>query len=274
VAKAPPLVGGNVPVQVAVAQFKLPEGNDVPIPVAKATYQDNVKEETQIAAIEQLIAAEETPLAFAAMAPKPVLPAVKELEKLTNQPTQKQADERVTDSVSAIINEKADDEPLVSAPAMNAPAMSDREHDALLLAALVNEYPGSQPTILTMNALLEESDLTALAGADENGDEELNDAQEIDIFTTASISNSKKGWVIQVASTKTVREADIALYKALSAGSNSLEKAEPYLKISEEKANQPRYYRARFAGFKSQKSALKTCVDLQSKAIECYVLED
>jgi len=273
VAKAPPLAGNNV----QIAQFKLPDGNNAPIPAIKVNYDAPQQDEVQVAAIEKLIEAEDPVLAFAPMVQKPALPAIEELEKLTasehkleNQPKEAPKEAIVTtkpDIVSDIINEKPS----------NAPTMSDREHDALLLAALANEYPGSQPTILTMNALLEESDLNALTSPDNSEEKQESEAQEIDIFTTASISNSKKGWVIQVASAKTVREADIALYKALNAAGESLEKAEPYLKPSDEmgeQADQTRYYRARFAGFKSQKSALKSCVALQSKAIECYVLED
>jgi len=152
--------------------------------------------------------------------------------------------------------------------------ISDREHDALLIAALAREYPGSEPSILAPNPLLvkkEEPEITVASGMHATPSD-LDEEQEIDIFTTASISNGKKGWVIQVATTKTIREADIALYKALNAASERLEYAEPYLQLHDE--GQERHYRARFAGFKSQKSALNSCVALQSKAIDCFVFED
>jgi len=304
VAKFSPLTGSHTLGQMA--QFKLPDGNNAPIPVAKAAYGQERHEEIQVAAIEQLIEAGgeagDAPLAFASLVQKPVVPAVKAIEELTSPHEQDFLGETVAENTSAA--------------AVGEPTLSDREQDALLLAALANEYPGSQPLILTMNALLETEDLAAIAEADEilalerlpktvkqfsdkrrgenkgleqisdseiahsalaasderEGDKQGGDEPEIDIFTTASISNGKKGWVIQIASAKTVREADIALYKALSTASDRLERAEPYLQLHD--AGEERYYRARFAGFKSQKSALKTCVDLQSKAIECYVLED
>jgi len=118
----------------------------------------------------------------------------------------------------------------------------------------------------------ENKDLERLAEPSEAKTALEIDEQEIDIFTTASISNGKKGWVIQIATAPTVREADIALYKALSVAGDRLGDAEPYLKLHDR--GEERYYRARFSGFKSQKSALNACADLQSRAIDCYVLED
>jgi len=280
VAKATPLVNSNT--NIALVRFKLPDGSQAPIPVAKASYADKIQAESQVAAIEQLIESENASLAFAALVQKPNLPAMDELEKLSvNKQTtitppreRTMPPERLETKLESNISDiDASPAASIASPALNSPPapLSDREHDALLIAALANQYPGSQPEILSMKTLLEDIDLASLADRDDMLDSSGKDIQEIDIFTTASISNSKKGWVIQIASTKTVREADIALYRALNAASERLDKAEPYLKPA---TGTETAYRARFAGFKSQKSALNACIDLQSKAIDCYVLQD
>jgi len=283
VAKAPPVNGSDDFKQVA--QIVLPEGRQAPVPMVKADILLAGREVTQQElAIETLIEPNDELMAFAPMIQKPVTSAREELEQVIAQ------------SEIEVMKEEAEAEIIMAAlpPVVLDPSleqhhkmenghtsenMNDREHDALLLAALAREYPGSEPAILAFNPLLEAKD-TPPATEQSPSEEtvamaELREEeaeQEIDIFTTASISNGKKGWVIQIATAKTVREADIALYKALNAAGERLEKAEPYLQLHD--TGEARYYRARFSGFKSQKSALNSCVALQSKAIDCFVFED
>jgi len=230
--------------------------------------------------IDQLIEEDATPLpstalAFIAPTPKPVLPAVEKIEQelhpTTMSKTVEQDNKITVEQDNKIIARTAADEnhaPIISE------TISDREHDALLITALMNEYPGSQPSILAVNAPIEDQYLIPLPNEQlaQGESEDQDESQEIDIFTTASISNGKKGWIIQIATTPTVREADIALYKALSTAEERLMNAEPYLQLHDK--GDERYYRARFAGFKSQKSALNACAELQSKAINCYVFKD
>jgi len=273
VAKAPPLGDSDLPVRVA--QITLPEGKGVPVPMSKSAMMVaqvapkptmSELDDGQGQNIEAIIGADDTVLAFAPLPQKPDMSALEELEQVMGVRAQS-VEKPLSEPQKMPQGEGVAESEVVQIDARP----SDREHDALLIAALVKEYPGSQPSILTPNAGWQEKENTVqmLAMLEMPS---LIEEPEIDIFTTASISNGKKGWVIQVATAPTVREADMALYKALNVGVERLDSAEPYLQLYEE--GEKRYYRARFAGFKSQKSALNSCVALQAKAVNCYVFED
>jgi len=76
---SPSIAKGTMPEHVA--QFTLPEGRKAPVPIAKASPVVVASTDSPSAEIAQLIEADDTPLAFAAITPKPTAPAIREMEQ-------------------------------------------------------------------------------------------------------------------------------------------------------------------------------------------------
>ena len=91
----------------------------------------------------------------------------------------------------------------------------------------------------------------------------------IDPVKTASLSRS--GWVVQVASSPSEREAQDALAKAGAKAAGILASANPFTEIFDNKGTT--YHRARFGGFASKTAAWNACNALKKKGIDCYAVE-
>ncbi len=89
----------------------------------------------------------------------------------------------------------------------------------------------------------------------------------VDPITTASNSN-ERGWVIQVASLPSKEDAERFLAKTKSRAGSNLASAEPFTQTFSKDGTV--YYRARFAGFSDQTSAVNTCKALKSRKIACF----
>ncbi|UXM94010.1 D-alanyl-D-alanine carboxypeptidase [Bartonella sp. HY329] len=183
-------------------------------------------------------------------------------------------------------------------------SVTDREHDAALLTALASRNAKLPPAIAAANDVVIESspiknppkpvfkasfskanakDNTAVvedvvASTINNDviavpqDDVIPVPDDLDTVITSSISNSKKGWVIQVGSKSTTAEANEALAQAGAAGRQALAGADPFLAVFDQ--GNERFYRARFSGFQSKTAAWQACNSLKDAGIACYALED
>lgn len=187
--------------------------------------------------------------------------------------------------------------------------ISDREHDAALLTALAAHSVQLPPAIAAANEILVENapiknpptpvfkanfavkkavitksdtieSIVAAAQAMQvtqktaknTHDDVIPVPDDVDMVLTSSISNAKKGWIIQVGSSATTVEANQVLAKAATAARLALADADPFLAVDDQGGE--RYYRARFAGFESKKAAWKACDNLKDAGISCYATED
>jgi len=149
--------------------------------------------------------------------------------------------------------------------------LSDREHDAVLLTALTATSGETQDVDMVFSHIMR--------GADKSGGN-----KELDMLVTSSmvgsmavasgtaVSNARKGWIVEVASRPTVREAELMLYQASLVASERLGEVATYLKVQDD--NDKRFYRARFAGFADGQAARGACDMLKKEDIDCLVLED
>jgi len=92
---------------------------------------------------------------------------------------------------------------------------------------------------------------------------------ETDPVKTASVSRS--GWVIQVGSVGSERDARALLDKTSDRASGLLASAEPF--TEEFVKGGATYIRARFGGFSSQQQATSTCAALKKRSIQCYAVQ-
>lgn len=92
------------------------------------------------------------------------------------------------------------------------------------------------------------------------------DAAVIDPVTTASTKPS--GWQIQIGATPDHGAAQELLGRAQSAAGNTLSGTEPFTMAYDGGSEQ--LYRARFAGFSGQKSAVAACRTLKKKGFACW----
>jgi len=91
---------------------------------------------------------------------------------------------------------------------------------------------------------------------------------EVDDMNTSSIEPG--GWVVQVASSPSQKEATAVLWTVARKAGPVLATASAYT-VPYEKDGVT-YHRARFAGFDSKKSAQRACSQLQKKNINCYAV--
>jgi D-alanyl-D-alanine carboxypeptidase len=85
---------------------------------------------------------------------------------------------------------------------------------------------------------------------------------------TASVEPA--GWVVQVASSPSQKEATAVLWTVARKAGQVLGSASAYT-VPYEKDGIT-YHRARFAGFDSKKAAQSACSQLQKKNINCYAV--
>ncbi len=97
----------------------------------------------------------------------------------------------------------------------------------------------------------------------------IKERADIDPVQTASTSPS--GWVIQVASLPSEREAESFLASAKKRATSVLANADPFTETFEH--NGQTYYRARFAGFAGKDAAWSACGSLKSYGIACYAVQ-
>jgi D-alanyl-D-alanine carboxypeptidase len=91
---------------------------------------------------------------------------------------------------------------------------------------------------------------------------------QIDKVTTASTSGGKDGWVIQVGTSPSQKQAKELLQKAQEKGGKVLRSADAYtMAFNSEGA---KVYRARFSGFHNQDSAVKACKVLKRHGMGCW----
>ncbi len=88
----------------------------------------------------------------------------------------------------------------------------------------------------------------------------------IDPVTTASTTPS--GWQVQIGATPDHAAAEDLLARAQSAAGNTLSGTEPFTMAYN--GGSEKLYRARFAGFSGQKSALAACKTLKRKGFACW----
>lgn len=95
----------------------------------------------------------------------------------------------------------------------------------------------------------------------------------VDALTTASTASSQEksipsGWVIQIGATPDRNQAQALLDKAQDRGGKALRGAHPFTVAVGNGGEQ--LYRARFAGFSGQDSAVNACKVLKKKGIACW----
>ena len=91
---------------------------------------------------------------------------------------------------------------------------------------------------------------------------------DIDPAPTASIEG---GWVIQIGSLASDREARSLLSKTSGKASTLLADASPFTEVFNKGG--VTYHRARFGGFSSQSEATRTCAALKKRDINCYATQ-
>jgi len=92
---------------------------------------------------------------------------------------------------------------------------------------------------------------------------------ETDPVNTSSVS--KSGWVIQVGSVASEKDARALLDKTSGKASGLLASAEPFTEQFVKGGTT--YIRARFGGFSSQQQATRTCASLKKRSISCYAVQ-
>ncbi|WP_375608527.1 MULTISPECIES: SPOR domain-containing protein [unclassified Bartonella] len=88
-------------------------------------------------------------------------------------------------------------------------------------------------------------------------------------IVTASLSTNA-GWAIQIGSLPNQEQAKILLLKAKNTAFSALKDASSHMQLFEK--NGQRYYRARFTGFQSKKSAFDACSTLKKANFNCYTV--
>jgi len=81
---------------------------------------------------------------------------------------------------------------------------------------------------------------------------------------------AQEGWVIQVASTDSKKQAQALLEKTVKEAPRVLADASPFTTTFEKNGNV--YYRARFGGFSSKGKAWNACSALKKRKIACYAI--
>lgn len=84
-------------------------------------------------------------------------------------------------------------------------------------------------------------------------------------------SAPKGGWVIQVGSVASEKDARVLLEKTSGKASGLLASAEPFTEQFVKGGTT--YIRARFGGFSSQSQATNTCAALKKRSISCYAVQ-
>ncbi|KAA6205889.1 MAG: D-alanyl-D-alanine carboxypeptidase [Candidatus Tokpelaia sp.] len=146
---------------------------------------------------------------------------------------------------------------------LSAPAavMSDREWDSALLMMLASQSV-NEPQQKAAIAALDKAVLPA-----------AGDAQALDNIVTASVpaaggnKQPDKGWIIQLAASKNLREAEHILTRATRRVHKIYAAARPYTEKFT-KSGTP-YYRVRFGGFTSITAARNTCALLKKDGYHC-----
>ena len=96
----------------------------------------------------------------------------------------------------------------------------------------------------------------------------------IDPVITASApangGSGQNGWAIQIGSLPNQQQATDMLSSAADAARTALSNAKPYTQIFDKDGQ--RYYRARFVGFNTKKSAWDACAVLKKANFNCYAI--
>jgi len=145
--------------------------------------------------------------------------------------------------------------------------MSDREYDAALLTALTAISDDEADPDMVFNHIMRTTD-----GAGGKKELDMLITSSMAVASGTSVSNARKGWVVEVASRPSVREAELMLHQASLVANKRLSGAKPYLKVHDD--DDKRFYRARFAGFADGQAARGACDMLKKADIDCHALED
>ncbi|TKT76948.1 D-alanyl-D-alanine carboxypeptidase [Aquamicrobium sp. LC103] len=101
--------------------------------------------------------------------------------------------------------------------------------------------------------------------------EAIEAATPIDPVQTASTTRPSAGWVIQVASSPSEREAKAFLESTTQKASGLLANATAFTETFDNKGTT--FFRARFGGFGSKNEAWNACGALKKKKIDCYAVQ-
>lgn len=93
--------------------------------------------------------------------------------------------------------------------------------------------------------------------------------EHVDQIATASVTQS--GWVIQVASSASEREARALLDATTAKAPNVLSSASPFT-VAFNKGGST-FYRARYSGFDTKAAAWDACAALKKQRVSCYAIE-
>ena len=93
--------------------------------------------------------------------------------------------------------------------------------------------------------------------------------EHVDQIATASVPQS--GWVIQVASSASEREAKALLDATTAKAPNVLSAASPFT-VAFNKGGST-FYRARYSGFDTKTAAWDACAALKKQRVSCYAIE-
>ena len=104
--------------------------------------------------------------------------------------------------------------------------------------------------------------------------EKSTEPNAIDPVITASApanaGSGQNGWAIQIGSLPNQQQATDMLSSAADAARTALSNAKPYTQIFDKDGQ--RYYRARFVGFNTKKSAWDACAVLKKANFNCYAI--
>ncbi|WP_455478519.1 D-alanyl-D-alanine carboxypeptidase [Bartonella sp. B10] len=93
---------------------------------------------------------------------------------------------------------------------------------------------------------------------------------EIDRRIVAASLFTNTGWAIQIGSLPDKEQAKTLLLKAKNTAFSTLKHVSSHMQLFEKSGH--RYYRARFIGFQSKKSAFKACSTLKKANFNCYIV--
>lgn len=178
--------------------------------------------------------------------------------------------------VSAVVDDREDDAPVAAAEGVNLPQTGPipdaRYSEDADLANATLSSDGSDGLAIKKKPVLDKTSAAlgapvATAGAVQETAAATPKAAEPDLdnLTTAS---TPKGWVVQVGVSPNKDKAMDLLDAAKAKGGKVLRSATPITVAVANGSN--RLYRARFAGFNDQTSAVNACKSLKRRGVNCW----
>ncbi|WP_051016516.1 SPOR domain-containing protein [Bartonella tamiae] len=157
-------------------------------------------------------------------------------------------------------------------PVAKANINNQNNDDAVILTALAGQQRQESSAINAVNqAIIQKPENEVLSTPVQ---EQPNKKENIDPIVTASTPAKAaailSGWAVQIGSLPNQEQADAMLVNATATMQTAFSSAQPQTQIFDKDGQ--RYYRARFAGFQSKKSANDACAALKKAKFNCYAI--